>query len=356
MKIAILGDTHAGVRADSHIYLEYQQKFFENVFFPTLEDRGIDFHIQMGDLMDKRQSANFYTVNRFRNMYFEEIKRRGMRGMTLIGNHDIYWRQNTEVNSWVELFQDRYSDFYEGVVEPKTIELDGAQVDIIPWICNENRDRVMKFISDSKSDYLFGHLELTGFPMLRGVVSDHGDNPHIFSKYKQVFSGHYHTYSERDNIMFTGTPYELTWADCGDTKYFFIFDTVTGSVEKIENPYRLFHKIIYNDDEMNYDKFDLSSYLHSYIRVIVQSRDNEKMFDRFMKRVHDEAEPVDVQVTDITVAYREVDIDSVETQDPLQVMVKAVDDNTGLDEKMKTLIRREVLTLHTEALSEEVTS
>ena len=37
MKIAILGDTHFGVRGDSIKFHDYYRKFYENEFFPYLE-------------------------------------------------------------------------------------------------------------------------------------------------------------------------------------------------------------------------------------------------------------------------------------------------------------------------------
>lgn len=350
MKVAILGDLHFGVRNDSHIFLNYQRKFFENVFFPTLEERGIDTHIQLGDLLDKRQSLNFHTYSQTRQMYLDECARRNMRAYMLIGNHDIYHRQSTEVNCWDEIFREQYGHFYTGVTSPTTIDIGGKKCDFIPWICDANEKEILEFIDKSDSKYLFGHLELAGFPMLRGVMSDHGHDKDMFSKYDQVFSGHYHTHSEKGNVMFAGTPYELTWADCGDPKSFLIWDTNTNDIEQVQNPYRLFHKIIYDDSETDYNKFDLDAYRHSYIRVIVQNRDDEKQFERFMRRLYNQAEPIDVQITDVSVAYRDVDIEGVETQDPLTVMVQAIDDT--IDEDRRSRVRRCAMNLYTEALSE----
>lgn len=350
MKVAILGDLHFGVRNDSHIFLNYQRKFFENVFFPTLEERGIDTHIQMGDILDKRQTVNFHTFNQVKEMYLDECERRDIKGYMMIGNHDIYYRQTTEVNCWDEVFRERYGHFFHGVTKPETIEIGGKKCDFIPWICDSNEKEIFDFMKKSDSDYLFGHLELSGFPMMRGVLSDHGYDKNVFSDYKQVFSGHYHTQSERGNVMFMGTPYELTWADCGDPKIFLIWDTDTNEIEKVQNPYRLFHKIIYDDSETDYSKFDVDPYRHAYIRVIVQHKEDEKKFERFMTRLYKKAEPVDVQITDVTVSYRDVDIENVETQDPLTVMIQAIEDT--VDGELQGRVRRDAMNLYSEALTE----
>ena len=41
MKIAILNDTHCGVRNSSDIFLNYQERFYSEVFFPYLLENDI---------------------------------------------------------------------------------------------------------------------------------------------------------------------------------------------------------------------------------------------------------------------------------------------------------------------------
>ena len=41
MLIAILNDTHCGARNSSDVFMEYQQKFYEDVFFPYLLENKI---------------------------------------------------------------------------------------------------------------------------------------------------------------------------------------------------------------------------------------------------------------------------------------------------------------------------
>ena len=40
MKIALINDTHFGARNDSQAFMDYFRKFYEEIFFPTLEERG----------------------------------------------------------------------------------------------------------------------------------------------------------------------------------------------------------------------------------------------------------------------------------------------------------------------------
>jgi len=41
MKYALITDTHFGARNDSLVFSTFFQKFYENVFFPTLKERNI---------------------------------------------------------------------------------------------------------------------------------------------------------------------------------------------------------------------------------------------------------------------------------------------------------------------------
>ena len=72
MKIAIITDTHFGAKGDSQIFLEHTFKFFEDVFFPTIKERGITNVLHLGDLMDRRKYVNFHTLHQMRTRLDEE--------------------------------------------------------------------------------------------------------------------------------------------------------------------------------------------------------------------------------------------------------------------------------------------
>ena len=42
MKIAILNDTHTGIRNSSEIFLDNAATFYKDIFFPECEKRGIE--------------------------------------------------------------------------------------------------------------------------------------------------------------------------------------------------------------------------------------------------------------------------------------------------------------------------
>ena len=51
MKIALLNDTHFGARNDSLPFNDYFYKFWEEIFFPLIDKKGIDTIIHLGDTM-----------------------------------------------------------------------------------------------------------------------------------------------------------------------------------------------------------------------------------------------------------------------------------------------------------------
>lgn len=55
MLVALITDTHFGIKNDSPLFYEYFDLFLDNVFFPTLEQKGIDKIIQLVlNLFDKK--------------------------------------------------------------------------------------------------------------------------------------------------------------------------------------------------------------------------------------------------------------------------------------------------------------
>jgi hypothetical protein len=168
----------------------------------------------------------------------------------------------------------------------------------------------------------------------------------IFSRYETVFSGHYHTQSTRDNIVYTGTPYELTWVDCNDPKGFWVYDVVTNTYEFIKNPYSLFEKIEYYDEL----EYDFSRSTGKYVKVIVAQKVSQKSFDNFLINLK-LASPIDVKVIEASVVEAVADavsstVDMVSTQTVIESVIDSLE--TTLD---KAMLKQKLLSKYQEALS-----
>jgi hypothetical protein len=116
--------------------------------------------------------------------------------------------------------------------------LEGLSFLLVPWVCKENLNAVQSVLASSTSTYCAGHFEFNGFELFRGQLAKTNYDHAEYKKFEKVFSGHYHHMSSKDNIIYTGTPYELTWQDCATTKGFFVIDST--SIEMIVNPHTLY--------------------------------------------------------------------------------------------------------------------
>lgn len=338
-KIALIADTHFGCRQDNNSLLDYQSKFLHNVFFPTLEENNIDTIVHLGDLVDRRRYINFYTANKMRCDFINPWKDKRM--IIIPGNHDIYYKNSIQVNALQELLSENKN--IEIVMDPTSFTFgNGFGVLMVPWICEENQEKIFNAIHNSNDSILLGHLELHGFEMHKGVFSDHGHDPNSFNKFDLVCSGHFHHKSTYNNINYLGSPWQMTWSDYGDTKGFHILDTKTHELTFIENKYNLFNKIKYNDKEELLEK-DYSEYADTYVKVIVQEKNNPYWFDLFITKL-EEANVIDVQVVEdhlnLNLETADDIINSAEsTLDILANSIKSIDIKPELEKKLETLLR-----------------
>ena len=129
-----------------------------------------------------------------------------------------------------------------------------------------------------------GHLELNGFQAYRGHTMDDGMDSIVFDNFTKVFSGHYHTRSNNGTVFYLGNPYEIFWNDVNDTRGFHIFDTETLEHTPINNPYKLFYNIYYEDTP--HQTFDASEYSNKIVKVIVRKKTKQKDFEKFIDKLY----------------------------------------------------------------------
>jgi len=354
MKLCILGDTHFGARGDSLDFHKYFQKFYDEVFFPYLIENDIKAVFQMGDLFDRRKFINFNSLYLSRKYFFEKCERLGIQLHTLIGNHDVAYKNTLEVNS-PSLLLNEYNniEIYE---EFDTVEFDGVSIDVVPWICDDNVDDIFNRMKESKAQICFGHFEIAGFEMDRGNVCESGIDKQSLSKYDVVLTGHFHHKSTDGNITYVGTPYEMTWADWNDPKGFHIFDTETREINFVKNPFSMFHKITYDDGKTTFEdwkEYDFSKLKECYVKVVVLNKQNPFLFDHVIDSLY-KAGVSDLSIvedfTDVNVDLDQDIIDQAE--DTITILSKYID-NLTLDveaEKLKSIMRE----LYVEALNTEV--
>ena len=280
-RIACLTDTHWSARKSSRHLHDYFELFYKNIFFPTLEEQGVEIVVHMGDAFDNRKSIDFWGLDWTRRVVLEPLRKYEVH--MIVGNHDIFLRNSTEINAPELLLKD-YPNI-KTYSSPTNTKVGGIDMTFIPWICSENYDETLKVIKKSKAKIAMGHLELQGFRVNKHLImEEHGLDPNIFTKFQKVFSGHYHTRSDNGRIFYLGNPYEMYWTDVNDTRGFHIFDTETLEHTPINNPYKLFYNIYYEDTP--HQMFDVTEYANKIVKVIVRKKSKQKEFDKFIDKLY----------------------------------------------------------------------
>lgn len=326
--IAMPTDTHAGVRNDNPAFQSYQKKCWK-WFIDYIDANNIKHVIHLGDIYDRRKYINFMSAKRLREDFFEPLEERGIETHIIQGNHDSYYKDTHEVNALDEVVRGRYNHIRTYSV-PTLINIDGLDIQIMPWITDSNYEESMEAIKHPKAPILMGHLELNGFTMHRGLISDHGLDRKLFENFDAVYSGHYHHRSTVGNITYIGAFGEYTWHDYSDPRGFSVLDSASRKLEFIQNPHRMF-RIAKYDDVANPDiiekiqKTDFGMYKDCYVKLVVVNKSNPYAFDLLFDSIY-KAGPLDIQIVeDPTVLLdSEEDVEIDEAEDTVSILKKYV--------------------------------
>jgi DNA repair exonuclease SbcCD nuclease subunit len=346
-KICLISDTHFGHKNDSILFHKAFVKFYDDIFFPELQRRGIKTVVHLGDLFDRRKYINFHILHRTRIDFLQKLVDGGYDTHIIIGNHDTYFKDTNDVNSITELIHMRYPNFqvYE---ETQEIVFDKLRVLIVPWLNTTNMGPGLEMIAKSKATVCFGHLEIAGFNMSQTQVCEHGMDRAVFKRFKKVLSGHFHHPNSDGKIQYLGSPYEMTFADLDDPRGFYIFDTDTLELEFIQNPYKMFYRLVYDDRKVSFDGSAEDE------KVMHAKADNKELGVDYKERYEDKFLKIVVAYKTDPVAYEKW-IDQIIHADPaehhihdmtcLEVAEEADDQFLEFDENNKIVVVSDTLTI-----------
>jgi hypothetical protein len=322
MKVGIISDQHFGCRKNSKLFHDYFLKFYNEVFFPTLEQYGITTIVDMGDTFDSRKGIDFSALMWAKNNYYDKLQSMGVCVHTIVGNHTTYYKNTNQVNS-VDLLLREY-DNVTVYSSPTEVMLDQLPTLFIPWINPENEDQTLRMMRNTSCKVAMGHLELNGFRVNNQVVMDHGLDSKLFDKFSKVYSGHYHTRSNNGKIFYLGNPYEMYWNDVNDDRGFTIFDTETLEHTPINNPNRLFYNIYYEDTD--YQTFDTREYQNKIVRVIVRKKTDTKKFEKYIDKLYG-SNVAELKVVENFQIQENVEFEAFESEDTLSILNRYVEES-----------------------------
>ena len=338
MKIALITDQHLDGRKGSLSFWNYFQRFYDEIFFPTLEKEGVSTIIDLGDTFDNRKSMDFNTFNRINENYFKRLT--DYKVHMILGNHCTYYKNTNQINS-PELLLEQYNNI-KIYVDPKEIKLGSKTFLMLPWINAGNKELSLNMISKSNADNVCGHLECDGFEVTPGMKFDGGFKVSDFKNFKRVWSGHFHHKSKHGNVQYLGNPYQMFWNDYKDTRGFHIYDTESDKLKFVRNPYEIFDKIFYDDTSADYNKQDVSSYKNKFIKIVVNEKRNYQMFETLVDRLYNVGVH-DVKIMETLVDTEDLDDVELNVKDTLTLLSEYIDeielavDKTELKKLMQSL-------------------
>ena len=280
MKVALISDLHFGVKQSDSTFQKSQLSFFEKQLVEELKLRSIDTIFVLGDVFDTRQSVNVQTSNVVLHLFkdiFEDFSVH-----MIVGNHDLYYKNTTSVNSLKQLDLLPNVTVYE---TPQTMDFAGHSITFLPWITDYK-----SFKGAGNSEYCFAHLDVAGFMMDKiNMCSEGVSIKQLSENYKHVYTGHFHTRSKKKigdcDVTYIGSPYQLTRIDMGQDRGCTILDLDTNETELIVNTESIkYVKLTYPDVPENLEEI----VAHNYVDIDIPydlSDESKKIFD-YMQAVN----------------------------------------------------------------------
>jgi hypothetical protein len=225
-KIHLVGDLHLGIKNNAIEWLEIQKSFLledlvEKVNTDFDEDR--DILIFEGDIFHSRESVNIRIQNESFAI-FSQLAKKFKRGVYIIlGNHDVYYKDKNTVNSVNALAY--LADNIHVFERAEILNINRTHSFLmLPWV--DDFTRLAGIIEDNRDDsqYIICHADVKGLTLNKWAKVEHGIELSALSTFKRVYSGHIHIRQEKNNLLYTGTPYQMDRGDRDNQKGHYILD------------------------------------------------------------------------------------------------------------------------------------
>lgn len=204
-KCIVFSDIHFGLRHNSK---EHNQDCLDFIDWVIDEGkkRNVDTCLFLGDWHHHRSNINILTLD-YTMQALRKLNAGFKKCYIMVGNHDLFYREKRDIHSMV------VGSEFPNIELVDQLKVEG-DVALIPWLVEEE----WKEVSEIKSKYVFGHLELPGFKMNAMVeMPDHGTlNSTHFSSQDYVFSGHFHKRQTKGKITYIGNPFGHNYSDVWD--------------------------------------------------------------------------------------------------------------------------------------------
>lgn len=286
--IWIVSDSHNGCRSNSTEWLEITEEAHEKFIIPTIQKhmREGDILIHCGDLFDNRSSVNLKAVDSTIKSY-EKLSTM-LPVHILAGNHDIYYKNSTEISSIDILKWIPNVHIYK---EPEIFNFGNERILLMPWRkdSKEETQTLEKFRDEFGCTYAFMHgtFSLIKYNKYVDINEEDGVSVNTANGYKRVITGHIHWRQEKENVLIVGCPYQITRGDSGNDKGIYYLDLETNELTFYPNDISpKFMSFTLNSLDKEYIKEIHTKSKNNFVDISIDSEYLQKNASSFNKLFH----------------------------------------------------------------------
>jgi len=211
-KGAYFTDLHVGAKSNSQQHNEDCVNYIDWFCANVKADPEIDYICFVGDWHEVRSAINVFTL-KYSYEIATKINDLDLPVYFIIGNHDLYHRNNRDIYSVVP-----FNEFknFNIIDKPTVIENIGDGVLMCPFLFHEEYTKLSQY---NKIPFWVGHFEfkgfvVTGYNITMKTGPDHTD----FDGPENIISGHFHKRQTSGNVTYIGNTFPTNFSDAGDVE------------------------------------------------------------------------------------------------------------------------------------------
>ncbi len=293
-KVLFFTDVHFGIHSNSQRYVDICTDTMEWIG-KTCKERNIGEVVFGGDFFDSRSSIDVRLMSVATQSLYG-LANGGLKIRLVVGNHDIYLRDATNVNSLVAYGANGNVE----IVDKPTWLCDGTVL-LLPWgygtsdnaVALNGREKTVFCHHNFPKDFFIGggkskksdtdvSDEFSEFGFQKNLVET------VIANGGNIFSGHIHHPSEipladKSSIVIAGSPYETEFGfknvPCGT----FVVDTDTSGYEFVENPHSRKHvEVRTSSIDEDLDSKPIKS---SFVRLVVDTQESFEAISDMQRKI-----------------------------------------------------------------------
>ena len=115
----------------------------------------------------------------------------------------------------------------------------------------------------------------------------------------------------------------MYWNDCNDTRGFHLFDTETLELSAVDNPYRIFHVLYYEDHD--HQLFDASQLSNKIVKVVVKKKSDQVKFEKFIDKLY-AANVAELKIVENFALTEAAEFEAFESEDTLSILNRYIEE------------------------------